>query len=38
VQRSFNDTTHGDMDRVLDILQELGAVDARAKALLGTAG
>jgi hypothetical protein len=33
VQRSFTDTTHGDMERVLDILQELGAVEARVKAL-----
>jgi hypothetical protein len=35
VQRSFADTTHGDMDRVLDILQDLGAVHARCKVLLG---
>ena len=33
VQRNFNDTTHGDMDRVLDILQDLGAVEAKVKAL-----
>lgn len=33
VQRNFNDTTHGDMDRVLDRLQELGEVEARVKAL-----
>jgi hypothetical protein len=33
VQRSFTDNTHGEMDRVLDILQDLGAVEARVKAL-----
>jgi tetratricopeptide (TPR) repeat protein len=33
VQRSFTDTTHGDMERVLDLLQELGAVETRVKAL-----
>jgi tetratricopeptide (TPR) repeat protein len=33
VQRNFNDTTHGNMDRVLDILQEIGAVEAQIKAL-----
>src|SRR5690606_10121706 len=33
VQRSFSDTTHGDMDRVLGILQELGEVEARVKSL-----
>ncbi len=33
VQRNFNDTTHGDMNRVLEILQDLGAVEARVKAL-----
>ena len=33
VQRNFNDTTHGDMDRVLDVLQELGQVEARLKEL-----
>lgn len=33
VQRSFTDTTHGDMERVLDILQDLGAVEARVKEL-----
>lgn len=37
VQRSFSDTTHGDMNRVLDILQELGVVETRVKAL-GVAG
>jgi tetratricopeptide (TPR) repeat protein len=33
VQRNFNDTAHGDMNRVLDILQELGEVETRIKAL-----
>lgn len=33
VQRSFTDTTHGDMNRVLEILQDLGAVEARVKEL-----
>ncbi len=32
-QRSFTETTHGDMERVLEILQELGQVEARAKEL-----
>lgn len=33
VQRNFNDTTHGDMDRVLDVLQELGLVETRLREL-----
>ncbi|MET0262862.1 MAG: tetratricopeptide repeat protein [Rariglobus sp.] len=33
VQRSFNDTTQGGMDRVLAIVQDLGAVEVRLKAL-----
>ncbi len=37
VQRGFNDSTHGGMDRVLDILQELGEVETKVKAL-GAAG
>lgn len=32
-QRSLNNTTQGDMNRVLEILQELGQVEARVKAL-----
>ncbi|MFA6961214.1 MAG: hypothetical protein WC205_10715 [Opitutaceae bacterium] len=36
-QRNFNDTSHGDMGRVLDILQDLGAVEARLKARNATA-
>ncbi len=35
VQRNFNDPTHGDMNRVLDILQDLGEVEARVKAFGG---
>ena len=31
VQRGFNDSTHGDMERVLNMLQDLGAVEARVK-------
>ena len=31
VQRNFNDGSHGGMERVLDLLQSLGAVDARLK-------
>lgn len=34
VQRSFADTTHGGMERVLEALQDLGAVEARVKAIL----
>jgi tetratricopeptide (TPR) repeat protein len=37
VQRNFNDTSHGDMDRVLDVLQELGQVETRLKELGVTA-
>lgn len=31
VQRGFNETIHGDMDRVLDVLQDLGEVEKRLK-------
>lgn len=31
VQRNFNDTTHGSMDRVLDVLQDLGEVELKLK-------
>jgi tetratricopeptide (TPR) repeat protein len=31
VQRGFNETIHGDMDRVLDVLQDLGLVEKRLK-------
>lgn len=31
VQKGFNETAQGDMDRVLDILQSLGEVEARLK-------
>lgn len=32
VQRGFNETIHGDMDRVLDVLQDLGEVEKLLKA------
>lgn len=31
VQRGFNETIHGDMDRVLDVLQDLGEVEKLLK-------
>ncbi|MFA6961215.1 MAG: hypothetical protein WC205_10720 [Opitutaceae bacterium] len=37
VQRDFNDTSHGDMNRVLDTLQDLGAVEARYREILSRA-
>lgn len=33
VQRSFSDTTHGGMDRLMEALEDIAAVEARLKAL-----